>query len=226
MINIKKLKGFEASRLKAIIKPVATTIVILLGLLLAAPLNIYPSLQKINADFNLLDGSWKIALPAALAQGEVAGRDFIFTYGALYQVTHGVGLLVPPGDIASVLRFQYSIEVTLVMLGVWFVLGLTNAPLAWRAAFYLLWAYFWHGYFFLTGGGLKPLGGLFWVAAGGYVLTASTEMKTRVRIVQYILTWALAPPVLLLYAFDVGVMTFSVVFYVHDCFVDRPAKLR
>src|ERR1700745_3306334 len=98
-----------------------TVIVVFVGLLLAAPPNVYPAQQKIDSNFNMLDGSWAIAIAGASANSQLSGRDFVFTYGPLYQLFHGFGLLVPPRNLGSLLRFQYCIEVVAVMLGAWFV---------------------------------------------------------------------------------------------------------
>jgi hypothetical protein len=206
MILMEKIKRFSTPRSRKLIKLLITIAVILIGLALSAPTQIYSSTQTIDS-FYRLDGSWIIGLPASLASGEIAGRDFVFTYGPLFQLVHGLGLLIPPGDAASVLRFNYAIEVLLGVLGLWFVLRLTNAPLAWRAAAYLLWIC-WSVPFTLGGGGLKPMGGLFWVAAGGYVLATPADIRARVSSLRSILTWALATPILILYAFDVGLITF------------------
>src|SRR5882724_8675089 len=115
--------------LKTGIRPV-TIIVIVIGFLVAAPTNVFVARQTIDPTFKTVDGSWEVALPAALATGEIAGRDFIFSYGPLYQLTHALGLLIPPGNIASLLRFQYVVEALLIMSGVWLVLALTHARFA------------------------------------------------------------------------------------------------
>ena len=224
----------NASRPQKVIKLASAFVVIFAGILLAVPPNVYPALQKIDGDFNTIDGSWAVALPVALANREIAGRDFIFTYGPLYQVTHALGLLVPPFNLASLLRFQYFIEALLVMLGVWLVLALAKAPLFWRAAFFLLWASFWPHWLLLNGAGLKPMGGLFLSAIAGYVLAEPTEMNRRVNLIRAILTWTIAVPVLLLYAFDVGILAFlaliltgTTVFLIcRPGFTDNPSPTR
>lgn len=177
--------------------------VILLGFVLAAPLNSYSSLQRIDDNFSLIDGSWALELPARLGRGEIAGRDFVTTYGLLYQVIHALGLLVPPGDFASLYRFHGLIETLLTLLGVWLVLRLTGAPLRWRAAVYLLWASIWPPTHLA---GIKPIGGLLLVAICGSALAAPSNTKGRLNSMMTLLLWALTVPLLVLYAFDLGIM--------------------
>lgn len=207
MSLIEKIRGLSTPRSRQLTKLLISVAVILVGLALYAPAHIYSSTQTIDS-FYRLDGSWVIALPAGLASGEIAGRDFVFTYGPLFQLARALGLLIPPGDVASLLRFTYVIEVLLGVLGFWFFLGLTNAPLGWRVAAYLLWIC-WSVPVTSAGLSLKPMGGLFWVAVGGYVLAARDDMKRPGGgSLRPILTWALATPILILYAFDLGLITF------------------
>jgi hypothetical protein len=212
--SVESIQGADGStkvqrQVRKSVRQIIPLAVVLIGLLLATPPNIYTARQIIDPGEDLLDTSWVISLPAQLMKGGVSGRDFIFTYGPLYQLIHGLGAFLPPGGLASILRFQWALEAWLVMLGAWFVLRLTGAPLAWRTVAYLLWACFWSQWFLTTGTGLKPLAGLFWLAACGHVLaTTSSASKSRANTLKAVLTWALATPVLLLYAFDLGVMTF------------------
>jgi hypothetical protein len=211
---VESIQGTDGStkvqrQIRKSIQPIIPLLVVLIGLVLATPPNIYPARQIIDPGEDLLDTSWVISLPAQLMKGGVSGRDFIFTYGPLYQLIHGIGAFLPPGGLASIVRFQWALEAWLVMLGAWFVLRLTGAPLAWRTVAYLLWACFWSQWFLMTGTGLKPLAGLFWLAACGHVLaTTSSASNSRANNLKAVLTWALATPVLLLYAFDLGLMTF------------------
>ena len=79
MIHTEGIRRLNTARSRKLTKRLITLFLILLGFVLVAPPNIYSSLQKIDANFNQLDGSWTTGLPAALAKGEVSGRDFVFT---------------------------------------------------------------------------------------------------------------------------------------------------
>lgn len=192
---------------QAILRLVGTIIVILVGFVLAAPSNCYPALQRIASDFDMLDGSWQLELPARLARGEFAGTGFVFTYGPIYQVMHALGLLVPPGDLASLIRFQMLPECLLTMVCVWLLLNLTGAPLKWRALTYLLWACLWPPMSNDLIGGIKPIAGLLLIAICGRALVASGDPERRMVRMQEVLLWALTAPALVLYAFDLGIMT-------------------
>ncbi len=182
------------------------------GLLLALPPSCYPARQRLGEDFDTLDGSWSYDLPLSLGRGELAGRDFVFTYGPLYQVVHGLGLVVPPGDLASVLRFHGVPEAVLVTGGVWLTLAATAAPLGWRGGLFLAWSWLWAPSL-LAGAsplirpsnalaGLKPMASLLIVGACARGLARPFRPAMAAA-------WALAAPALTLYAFDLGLLTLA-----------------
>lgn len=195
---------------------ILAALILLLGLLLSIPASCYVALQSIGDDFVFRDASWPLDLVSRLRFGELAGRDFIFTYGPLFQLTHAVGFIIPPGDLASLMRFYPLLEALIMALGVWFVLRLTNAPLAWRATTYLLWTLGWGA----TGlGGIKPLAGMFAALACGRAIARAapeaddeptqkrpTPRRTRRVLLPY-LFWLLPAPLMFLYSFDMGMMT-------------------
>src|SRR5437899_10507590 len=92
-----------------------SAVFIVLGILLLAPPECFPAQQVMGEDFSLLDGSWQLELPSRWLRSEIAGRDFVFTYGPLYQILHA-----PPGaspdDVASLLRFRSLPEAVVVAL--------------------------------------------------------------------------------------------------------------
>lgn len=104
--------------------------VVVAGMLLAIPPRTFSALQGIGSDFNFLDGSWQLDLPARLAHNQRAGRDFLFTYGPLYQLTHALGVLLSPGDLACLIRWHGFVECVAVMGCVWLLLSMTGASLA------------------------------------------------------------------------------------------------
>lgn len=188
-------------RRSAVYHRLAAAFIFLLGLTLILPLNIYPSLQIIGEDFNFVDDSWSLGLPARLVHGELAGRDFAFTYGPLYQATHALGLLIPPHDAASLLRFEEAIDSLLTVLCVWVMLRFTDAPFIWRASLYLLWMCFYPVAI------VKPLAGILLVMVCGRALATESEGGHVRRNMAAVTCWIASPIALLLYSFDLGVMT-------------------
>jgi hypothetical protein len=175
--------------------------VLVLGFVLAVPPSSWVADQVIDHDFQLLDDSYPLDLAAHLSHGQLAGRDFIFQYGPLTQLLHALGLAVPPGDAASLVRFVTLPQSLLGMLCVWGLLAATGAPLRWRAVLYLLWSCFWPPFLLL---GLKPLPGLLLAVVGGRLAAGGTS---RGETALALSTWALAAPLLLFVAFDMGVLT-------------------
>lgn len=200
-----------------------TCLVIIAGILLTLPTNSFSSIQTIDDQFNALDGSWRLELPARLQWGEWSGRDFIFTYGPLYQLTHALGLLIPPHDVASLLRFHGVLESVLVMLFAWAALRTSQAPLFWRSFSYVSWAFI-YSFFSYEIVGLKPLGAACLITLCGFWL----GRKSPSRAYKYgeMALWAGTAPVTLLYAFDMGLYSFlallllGVVVYVSTFRVD------
>jgi hypothetical protein len=196
---------------------ILSALILLLGLLISIPISCYVAVQNIGGDFVLRDASWPLDLVSRLHFGELAGRDFVFTYGPLYQLTHAFGLIIPPGDLASVMRFHPLLEALVMALGVWYVLRLTGSPLAWRATTYLLWTLGWAAGGF---GGIKPLVGLFAAIACGHAIAYAapehdgppqrpTPRRPRIALLRH-LFWMLPAPVMFLYAFDMGIITLLV----------------
>lgn len=187
---------------------IASALILFLGFVLAAPLNFFTSLQVISPTFNVIDGSWMADIPYRLRFGEVSGRDFVFTYGPLYQLTHALGLWIPPGDAAALLRFRSIVEVVLTMTCVWLLLTAFPLRTRWRALLYLLWA----GISVLDTGlfaGFKPLGAACLISLCTYWLGgAGTMRQSPLRLGALMATWAVATPLLLLYSFDMGALAF------------------
>ncbi len=153
-------------------------------------------MQAIPADANLLDDSWRLELPARLGAGELSGRDFVATYGPFRQLLQGLGWLVPPGDLASVIRFAGIGEAAVGVLSLWTLLVLTGAPFGWRAAALLVWAAF-------LPSDVKPLAGL---AAVSLLVAGLGEGTSRRR---RLFAWAASVPILTLYSFDLGLLSLA-----------------
>ncbi len=66
--DVQETEGRSSSRRRATRLPVAAALVVLLGLVLAVPLNSFRSLQVIGADFRPIDGSWAVDLPDGLIE--------------------------------------------------------------------------------------------------------------------------------------------------------------
>jgi hypothetical protein len=179
-------------------------LVFLAGLVTCVPYSTYRAGQQLDISYDNIDMAWHLGLPMSLARGEWAGRDFIFTYGPLYQLTHAFGLLTPPHDLAALLRFFWLPDTLITLLIVWLALRLTGAPLAWRAAGYLLWVFFFPPLsmppiYYTVEYGIKPLGGLL-VPACAFLLPAGARRPGWATL---LLCAALAPT-LVLYSFDLG----------------------
>lgn len=178
-------------------------VVVALGVAFNLPLNSFVSIQHLGNEFKMLDGSWQLEMPARLHWGEWAGRDFIFTYGPLYQLTHALGWLVSSRDVASLMRFQGVLDSLLMMLLLWATLRTSAAPLGWRALFYLFWAGA-YSFFPSEATGLKPLGAACLVALCASALQRSDVAAAFFRK-RTALLFAVAAPLALLYSFDMGV---------------------
>src|SRR5262245_19638713 len=96
-----------------------TAAVVVLGFVLAVPPACWVAEQVIDNDFMTLDDSYPLDLAAHLTDQQIAGRDFIFQYGPLTQLLHALGLIVPPGDAASLVRFVALPQSLMAMLCVW-----------------------------------------------------------------------------------------------------------
>jgi hypothetical protein len=178
--------------------------ILVLGFVLAAPPSCWTADQVIGPNFELLDGSYPLDLPAHLRHHQVAGRDFIFTYGPLTQFVNALGLIVPPGDTASLVRFSAVASCVLVMLSVWGLLAATGAPLKWRAFFYLLWPCFWPPHLGVLN--VKPMLGLLFVVVCGRLAAGPITAKPRLWAASAVAAWALAAPLLVFVTFDMGVL--------------------
>ncbi len=182
------------------LRPLAVFLVLAAAVALAAPRRIWTPVQTIAANAYVLDDSWRLELPARLGQGSIAGRDFIFTYGVLRQILSGAGWLIPPHDVASVLRFQGLGEAVAAVCALWVLLALTGAPLAFRAVGCLAWAA-------LLPTEVKPLAGLALVSTLVSRLGAPIG-RDRLRPIE-LAGWAFGAPALALYSFDLGLMTLA-----------------
>ena len=182
------------------LRPVAVALVLAASVALAAPRRIWTPVQTIGADTNVLDTSWRMEFPVRLGQGSIAGRDFVFTYGLLRQLLSGAGWLIPPRDVASLLRFQGLGEAAVAVAALWVLLATTGAPLAFRAAACLVWAAF-------LPTEVKPLAGLALVAALASRLGTGPD-GGRPRPLE-LAGWAFGAPLLSLYSFDLGLLTLA-----------------
>jgi len=152
-----------------------------------------------------IDGSWKLGIPGRLMFGELAGRDFLFTYGPLYQLLHGIGVFLPPHDPASLMRWEWPPEAFVVSIALWLLLRCTGLSLLGRAVAYLTWCVFCTPDN-LNVTGVKPLLGMVlcaWCGASLFYAGGQTGSKLK-RLVP----WAVTVPVLVAYSFDSGSLTF------------------
>lgn len=193
---------------------VLPTLVFLAGFALCVPYNALPARQQLDISLAPVDMAWYLDLPMRLARGELAGRDFIFTYGPLYQLTHAFGLLVPSHDLGSLLRFFWLPDTVITLLLVWLTLRLTGAPLAWRAAAYLIWTLFFPPLsmppvYYTVEYGIKPLGGLLVPVCAFLLLARADGVRGEGAAARRpgwgaLLMCAALAPTLMFYSFDIG----------------------
>jgi hypothetical protein len=186
---------------------------LLLALLMAVPPRTWIVHQEIDQAYNLVDGSWRIDFPMQWADGQIAGRDFAFTYGPLYQLTHSLGVWLAPTDddarrshlLASVLRYEPLLEPLLCVLLLWSLLGFVGASPLRRGLFLPAWVLLVGLPRDMGGVSLKPFLGVWLV--GWIAFRLAQHRSTGARWLTVALA-AAAPPFCLLYSFELGVVTF------------------
>lgn len=200
-----ELPGRPASTPRRIYRRLGTAILLLLAVFLTVPWDFYSDIQIID-NARLVDGSWQNDIPGQLAHGRLLGRDFIFTYGPLYQWLHAAGLVIPPGNAASVIRWHGVPATAITILLLWLALALTGAGWVWRAVTFLAWVLIvaapaaFHGAFF------KPMGGLALGVIAGYLLAHSAAARPARGVVPAtFVLWGLTAPALTSYSFEFGV---------------------
>ncbi len=177
-------------------------LVVIAGLLLSAPFEVFATGQEVYAYTGILD-STAAAEPALKAvRGQFCGRDFISEYGPLSQWIYGAWAASGPQDIASVLRWHNVLTTAITKVILWWVLALTGAPLSWRVWAYLLWIVLW------PFSEILPTLGLLVAIVCGYWLGSA---RGPWRFGAY-LVWALAAPVLMAMFFDLGAVAFAAFF--------------
>lgn len=175
-------------------------VVLAIALVVVLPDRLFVAQQSLDHDFNLIDDSWKLELPARLARGEWAGRDFVFTYGPLYQLLHGVGPFFAPDNVAVQLRLARVLEAPLGVASLWIALVAVGAPAAWRRGLFLVWTLLFVATDRnLAGADLKPMAAVMAMALGGRVLITGPRVGIAAA-------WLLGPGLATLYSFDMGLM--------------------
>ncbi|MCH2173736.1 hypothetical protein MK489_23410, partial [Myxococcota bacterium] len=111
----------------------------LLALFLSLPPNWYPAEQVISDETNVLDGSFELALPARMLDGEFSSRDFVYSYGPAYQLLHGVPGLFGVRDSAELWRWKGFFSTVLLVVLLWLVVAGTHPPSFWRSWIVLIW---------------------------------------------------------------------------------------
>lgn len=181
-----------------IAKRAGPAIAVLLAIAWMLPESAFHAKQLLPASMNTLDDSWHMELGWRLSRGEIAGRDGVFTYGPLFQLVHGgPALLFGGGAPASLIRWEYLGPGIVCGLLLWWLLAATGAPVAWRAVAVVLWPLFFPV-------AIKPLLAIALLAWMGRVLASTAPRPGRSALALA----GVAAPVALLYAFDMGIMTF------------------
>lgn len=185
----------------------AAAALIVLTLVAALPASVFSTTQIIDARFNLFDVSWESDSALRLQEGQLSGRDYFFTVGPGFQLIHAVGLVMPPGDVGSVLRYLYAGEILLGLGFLAWALSTSGAPLAMQAGALFTWTLLTVVPSPLGGATLKPVAALALVMWAGRWLTSSAPRRIDVVACAILL---LSIPLLTLYGFDLGLITFAV----------------
>lgn len=176
--------------------------------LLALPYGVFPREQVVGR-FREYDLAWQVDLVGQLADGRWSGRDFSFNFGVTHQLAHALGLALPPGDMASVMRWYDLPGTLLVLVALWGVLATSGAALRERAMLFAAWlaCLAVPGEFKATA--IKPMLALAPVIAGGLAVGGAwPELPGWRRLVGWA-SWLVAPAVLSNYSFELGILTLA-----------------
>lgn len=159
-----------------------------------------------------LDDSWRYDLTEALRHGQVSGRDIIFNYGPLRQLLHGLGFLVSPGDLATVIRWHDVLEALWIVGACVYLARSSGAPGATAGFFLFAWAIVQAAPGDFRATWFKPMGGMLPVALGAGWLCSSASTGSAQRwpgryIAAAAIVWGLAPAVMSSYSFEMGPLT-------------------
>ncbi len=179
--------------------------VFVVALVVTLPPEVF-SPQQVIAKYRVLDTSWQLSMPMLLRDGKLSGRDFIYTYGPVYQFTQALGLAIPPGDVASVSRFRSLPERVIVLSSLWWVLSLTGASVRYRGAVFLMWCVIMAAPVEFHALRIKPMFGIPAAALCGLLLSRASSSNTLRTRVPMLLVWGAAGPLLTLYSFDFGII--------------------
>ncbi len=175
-------------------------LVVVVGILIAVPADTYRARIEIAHPYVILENSLRYGMPYRLGQGDLVGRDMVFSYGPLFQVVTGLGLLLPHGDLASIMRWHELPKVALTMCAVWGALGMVRTPFGARVGLYLIWAALYAAPFGEQMTSIKPLAAMWVCMAAAWLLCPSP----RRTVLPAAVFWAVTPPVMMAYSFDLG----------------------
>jgi hypothetical protein len=178
---------------------------ILLASLFAIAPDTYVADQVIS-DFRLFDRSWAYDLPTEFLAGRAVGREYIFNYGVLYQLTHATGFYLGDGDLASMVRFHELVETLISVTLIWLLMCATGAPLGWRLMCLAAWTVFVAAPWDFHATHLKPMLGLGLVAGAGYFLGRAIERPKSLWSLAALGLWGVSGPLLTLYSFELGIL--------------------
>jgi len=113
-----------------------SNIIKLISILIFATIRIFVEIQITIPNVNLitkLEPNWMMAIPSALTNdGNILGRDMIFTYGPLYQLIAALGVKLHAADIAiysfHLIELAQSITATLIISLIILLIPFLNWP--------------------------------------------------------------------------------------------------
>ena len=100
--------------------------IVLIGLALGLPQEVFSAQHKISVHTGLLDASSSVEPAMHALRGQYSGRDFISYYGPLSQFIHGAWIASGPDDLAAVVRWNNSLSAAITILMLWLVLATTG----------------------------------------------------------------------------------------------------
>ncbi len=181
---------------------------LLAGCLAALPYQVFLGTAIVNR-YRHYDTAWQVDLESQLADGRVSGRDFTFNFGPTYQALHGLGLVLPRRDMASIVRWYDLPGTLLVLAGLWYLLRASGASFELRAGLFLAWLLVVAAPGEFKATQVKPMLPLVAVWGGAFAAAGGWFESPVCRRLWGGGSWLLAPALLTTYSFELGMLTLA-----------------
>jgi hypothetical protein len=186
--------------------PTWSWLTLCLGILLSQHPETYWPVRIVSTQYRFFDLGGLKGFTDMLADDQVCGRDLIYNYGPLYQLTHSLGLWIDPGDPAVLLKWHDVIEDTLIALGLWVVMTWVGGASAARNVVFLVWIGLITVPDEMYASWLKPMAGPLLLALVGRCTAGFANGSSPSRWLALMLSWGLTAPLLAAFSFDLGVV--------------------